>query len=156
MLTIFTFGLKVTRKGENRLDALKQFILQHTITIVLDVRFNTGNRYPQWNCNGNNIRNMVKSCFNGSVRYLHDMRLGMPPEKRQQYKFKPNWAEFWYQFHVQSNKSLEFFENCAEFERIVLLCIENIKDPNSPYCHRIWLRDFLVELDLAQLGEVSE
>lgn len=156
MITIFTFGLKVTHRGENRLEALKQFIQQYAITTVLDVRFNTGNHYPHWNCNGDHIETMIKSVFNGSVRYIHDFRMGMPPEKRQEYKYKPNWGEFWYQFHVQSNKALEFFENCAESERIVLLCVENLKNPETPYCHRIWLRNFLVEMNIAQLGEIVE
>lgn len=154
MVIIYTFGLKVTYKGEDRSKALKQFIEQHQVNIVLDVRYNNGNYYKNWNCNGEHIESMVKSCFNGHVRYIHDPRLGIPPEIRKTYD--PGWAEFWYENQLYRWNLTSFFEKCADSERIVLLCVENLRDPKTPYCHRIWLRDYLVEQGIAQLGEVVE
>ncbi|MHA1425539.1 MAG: DUF488 family protein [Candidatus Helarchaeota archaeon] len=153
-MIIYTFGLKVTHRGEDRLEALRQFIEQHSITVVLDVRSSVGNHFPRWKCNGQHIAEMVQRRFNGKCRYVHVPALGIPYEIRQKYKGRPKDAEHWYLNYLWERKDLTF--TAYQEETLVLLCVENIRDPMTPYCHRIWLRNWLVDEYNAGLGEVVE
>lgn len=153
MHKIFTFGLKVTYKGENRLEVLKQFIEQNSITTVIDVRYSTGNQYERWNCNGFHIERMIEKDFKDKCRYIHAPRLGIQWKVRQAYKDDPKGMEFWYLNYLREEDLLVMFETFINPERVLLLCVENIKDPQTPHCHRFWLQNCLVAEDLAELGE---
>lgn len=153
-MIVFTFGLKVTQKGEGRLRALEDFIREHKITKILDVRYNPGNHYKNWNCNGDNICKMLKEKFPLKCSYVSHCELGIPYNIRRNYQKDPGLMELWYLNYLYREellKTFDFYQN----ERVLLICVENIKDPKTPYCHRIWLRNYLVE-NGHELGEVIE
>lgn len=156
MFKVYTFGLKVTFQGENRLETLKRFISTHKITMVYDIRYDRGNYYRNWNCNGDNIAKMIKKKFDYNCGYFTAPKLGIPGDIRLKYKSIPFMMEFLYINQVYREKLDRVFEFESNEERVLLLCIENLKDPKSPYCHRIWLRNYLVGSKLAELGEVME
>lgn len=145
-MRIFTFGLKQTYKGEDRLHALRIFIIKHGITLVMDIRYNVGNQYPNWNCNGKNIRKLVETGMYKHIKYGHFKSLGIPPKERKIYKNNPEKMKEWYMKYLANwnvKKGLAEFEN----ENIVLLCLENLNNPKTPYCHRIWLKEYLNKHD---------
>jgi hypothetical protein len=157
VIKVFTFGLKVTVKGENRSETLRRFIIENKVTMVFDIRADTGNYYANWNCNGNHIAAMIKMNFKCyKCVYISKPELGISSQIRSKYKSDPTMCEFWYLNHIYQERLDNCFKFESDAERILLLCIENLKDPQTPYCHRIWLRNYLVKQELAELGEVVE
>jgi len=157
MFKIFTFGLKITFQGENRLESLRQFILKHGITVVYDIRYDGGNYYLNWNCNSNHIAAMIRANFpRYECAYFRRPCLGISGKTRSQYQWNPQEMEFIYLNAIYERHLEREFEIENSAERILLLCVENLKDPKTPYCHRIWLRNYLVGTKLAELGDISE
>jgi hypothetical protein len=105
---------------------------------------------------GINSIGMIREGFNLKSIYIAAPRLGIPSQIRLTYKFDPGMAELWYLNKIYKEKLDEAFQFESNEERVLLLCVENLKDPNTPYCHRIWLRNYLVSQGWAELGEVVE
>jgi hypothetical protein len=124
--------------------------------MVYDIRFDRGNYYKGWNCNGNSIARMIGERFAFNCGYFEAPRLGIPRDIRFQYKATPLAMEFLYINKVYREKLDKVFQFESNEERILLLCVENLKDLKTPYCHRIWLRNYLVGAKLAELGGVCE
>jgi len=152
-LKIFTFGLKQTYHNEKRLQTLLKFIKISKIDVVIDVRFNRGNRFRNWNCNGINIHNAIKQTYNGCCLYRALSIAGIPPWLRKKYAKDPRGMEHFYLNYLYENREL-FLPYFLKYvgKNILLLCVENLKNPKTPYCHRIWLRDWLIAEGIAVKG----
>jgi hypothetical protein len=100
---------------------------------------------------------MIKANFpHYECVYFRRPCLGISGKTRSQYLGNPREMEFIYlnaiyERHLEREFEIESSEEC-----ILLLCIEDLRNPKTPYCHRIWLRDYLVGAKLAELGEVME
>lgn len=150
MKKVLTFGLKQTFKGEDRLETLKQFILEHKINIVFDVRYSTGNYYTKWNCNGDHIKKMVNSLAKESdldLVYVHWQDCGIPYTTRKKFENRPEDMKAYYLKYIKDNNLFQaFLTMIPETAIVVLLCVENLADPKTKHCHRIWLKEYLDNL----------
>lgn len=143
---IFDFGVKQTYKGENRLETLREFIKDNDIKYIIDVRYNTGNQYKEWKCNE---KHLFYLSFELEIYYFHSRELGIPPLVRKLYHNNPTEMKKWYngyikdELRIQSvlNQILEYLKD----GNIILICVENLNDPKTPYCHRIWLKEILLK-----------
>ena len=141
---IFDFGLKKTYRSEDRVKAFLDFIKTNNITVIFDVRWNRMNYYNQWKLNGTNLEQLIQDNFNGTHKYIHHAILGIPTIIRNQFKNQPEKAKAWYREKLEGLEAEKLFEPYKD-KNIVLLCVENLKNPQTPYCHRIWLKEYLEE-----------
>lgn len=143
---IFDFGVKQTYKGENRLETLRKFIKDNDIKYIIDVRYNTGNLYQNWNCNEKHLFHLS---FELEIYYFHSKELGVPHSIIKLYKNNPSEMKKWYNNHIKEGIRTQYILNqILEYLKdgnIVLICIENLNNPKTPYCHRIWLKEILLK-----------
>ncbi len=157
LVEVYTFGLKQTYYLEKRQQTLLAFIREHGIEVAIDVRHNRGDRFKNWDCSGLNLSKAIRATFGDTCRYLPLPLLGIPSGKRREYARDPKKMEHWYLNFIHENRELvlSYFDK-VRGKKVVLLCIENLKSPSSPYCHRIWLRDWLVGEGIATIGNQEE
>ena len=157
LMKVFTFGLKQTYNGERRSETLKRFIWKENINYVIDIRKNRGNRYSNWDCNGKNVAQMIKSVFDGGCEYNYCGLLGIPGYQRRKFRYDHTAMEHWYLTYLYENRDfVRGYFTQFQGQKILLLCVENLKNPRTPHCHRIWLRDWLISEGLAELGNREE
>jgi uncharacterized protein YeaO (DUF488 family) len=141
---IYTFGLKkLPRTKENRLNDLIKFCKDNNISTILDVRWDRGDRFSNWVCNG---KIMPKILFKNFLNYEWIQSLGVSRQERDKYQF--NWNGFvsyfneylGYMFDSSTYHNLfsEILEKLKSGNNIVLLCVERHKR-----CHRFLLKEFL-------------
>ncbi|MBD3194537.1 MAG: DUF488 family protein [Candidatus Lokiarchaeota archaeon] len=138
---IYTFGLKQKEQGEPVLSNLLIFIRNRKVSKVIDVRYNTGNRYTKWKCNKSNLRETFSNIK--GVKYLHYRKLGAPPALR---KKSTNWDEFVVAYKetrlLEAKKEIrEILVFLKNNNNIVLLCLER-----DQHCHRFIIKNYLNEL----------
>jgi len=151
-MRIFTFGVKQTYTGENQLQVLLDFIKEYCIDVVIDVRYNRGNRFKKWVCNGNHIEQAINQQFTpAECHYVAFPHTGISPKIRKKYGQCPRDLEVCYYLYLLEHRDeiLSFFRKYSMLN-VVLLCVENLKNPKTPFCHRRWLAFWLKDYGIAE------
>lgn len=129
----YEFGLKQVEKGEDRLASLHEFVDYFEIDWLIDIRYNRGNRYINWKCNGTNLEKEFGS------QYVWIREMGIPPQIRKQFKNSPMEAKQWYLKRLQIIDARKLVAPYIQGnDKCAFLCVENVNDPKTRHCHRFW------------------
>lgn len=137
---IFEYGLK-KKKPKEFLD----FIKTNNIKVIVDIRNSRGDRYKNWWGSGNAFEKLVRDHH---FDYFWFKNLGIPFKIRYNYREDPEGMRKAYQENLKKNQNALDFKMVYELAKdniICLICVEDLSNPKTPYCHRIWCQQKLIE-----------
>lgn len=123
------FGIHTIGYERRAPQSVLRSLRDNDVGVLLDVRYRPQSRRP-----GLSRSSLEVACAEAGMSYMHDRRLGTPPEIMATLRSsgKYDWAAYLAHLSVQV-EALAAAANLATTNRIALLCYES--DPTE--CHRI-------------------